>query len=215
MNICQGDTTLLWGSGAQSYTWTGGITDSVSFIPSNNQTYVVNGTDSNGCSGTDSIQIIINPLPLPIITFSTDTLFCTNVSNVANYNWTLGGNTIGGNDSLIKITQNGQYIIEVMDSGGCIGYDTIQVINLSSGYTEMSSNNILIYPNPTSGRMIISSDKAIKADVEVLTLVGKRVLTEKINGRKKELDLSQFAKGNYLIRIVSGGNVYIRKITLE
>ena len=62
-NVCFGDSVLLSGSGAVSYQWSGGITDSIYFMADSSGTYSLVGTDSNGCQNTDSIFININPLP--------------------------------------------------------------------------------------------------------------------------------------------------------
>ena len=131
--ICQGDSVLLWGSGAQSYTWTGGITDSVSFIPPNNQNYIVTGTDSNGCSAQDSISVIINSLPAvmantvsnmnPLNICQGDTALLWG-SGAQSYTWT------GGiNDSTSFVPPNNQtYIVTGTDSNGCSGSDSIDII---------------------------------------------------------------------------------------
>ncbi|GBL35771.1 hypothetical protein EMGBS15_13660, partial [Filimonas sp.] len=42
--------TILSGGGATSYSWSGGITNGLPFIPGATATYTVTGTDANGCS---------------------------------------------------------------------------------------------------------------------------------------------------------------------
>ena len=59
--ICAGNSTTLSGSGALSYTWSGGVVDGVSFSPANTQTYTVTGVAANGCSNSASITIVVNP----------------------------------------------------------------------------------------------------------------------------------------------------------
>jgi len=55
--VCDGDTVILIGSGASTYTWDNGVTDGVSFIPSTGTTtYTVTGTDTNNCSNTDQVH---------------------------------------------------------------------------------------------------------------------------------------------------------------
>ncbi len=61
--ICNGDTVILYGSGADSYTWDNGVQDSVPFTPSTTTTYTVIGTASNQCTDTATITITVNPLP--------------------------------------------------------------------------------------------------------------------------------------------------------
>ena len=63
ISICIGGSVTLSGSGAQSYTWNNGVSNGVSFNPTGNQTYVVTGTDANGCQNTDQVDLVVNPLP--------------------------------------------------------------------------------------------------------------------------------------------------------
>ena len=178
-------------------------------------TFIVRYTDTNNCSFTDSIQVFPNPLPIPIITFSSDTLYCTNVNNISNYTWTLSGNTVGTNDSILVITQNGQYVVQVTDSGGCIGYDTIQVVNLSAGNLFSETNHITLYPNPSSGVFTIRSDIRLNGQVEIYDIVGKRISTFNMNAKSKAFDISGLANGDYIIRIITKDKSYITKLTLQ
>jgi Secretion system C-terminal sorting domain len=62
--VCDGDSIVLSGSGANSYTWSGGITDGIGFpVSLATTTYTVTGTDLNGCSGTATETLTINALP--------------------------------------------------------------------------------------------------------------------------------------------------------
>jgi alpha-tubulin suppressor-like RCC1 family protein len=57
--VVPGTSVTLTGAGAASYTWTGGVTNGVSFIPATTNTYAVTGTDGNGCSNTAKVTITI------------------------------------------------------------------------------------------------------------------------------------------------------------
>lgn len=50
--VCEDDTLLLYGIGANSYTWNNGVIDSVPHTPPIEGTYTVTGTDSLNCSNT-------------------------------------------------------------------------------------------------------------------------------------------------------------------
>ena len=64
-SICNDGTTVsLNGSGAATYLWDNGILDGLSFIPPfGTTTFTVTGTDANGCSNTDQVDVTINDLP--------------------------------------------------------------------------------------------------------------------------------------------------------
>lgn len=61
--ICMGEQTLLNGTGAVSYIWSGGINNGMPFTPASSQTYTVTGTDNNGCTGTATVSLIVYDLP--------------------------------------------------------------------------------------------------------------------------------------------------------
>lgn len=67
-DVCAGSLATLNGNGANTYTWTGGITDGTPFTANTSTTYVVTGTDLNGCSNTASAGINIKALPAVSIT---------------------------------------------------------------------------------------------------------------------------------------------------
>ncbi|MFH1319988.1 MAG: T9SS type A sorting domain-containing protein [Bacteroidota bacterium] len=58
-NVCEGYSVTLTGSGASTYVWSQGVSDGVSFIPYVDTTYLVMGTDTNGCSDMDMVSVSI------------------------------------------------------------------------------------------------------------------------------------------------------------
>ncbi len=50
--VAYGTPVTLNGTGATSYSWSGGVTDGIAFSPASTATYTVTGTDGNGCSNT-------------------------------------------------------------------------------------------------------------------------------------------------------------------
>jgi gliding motility-associated-like protein len=97
--ICLGDTVLLSGSGAQTYSWNNGVSNGDEFVPNiGNINYTVTGTDAFGCTNTD--QLTINTYSLPSADFTVDnqvissidpTVEFTNTSsNAVSYLWDFG-----------------------------------------------------------------------------------------------------------------------------
>ena len=83
-SVCDGTSTTLTASGAQTYNWSGGITNGVSFIPTSTTSYSVIGTNvgminglgtTNNCASTSSTIVQVKPIP-NIPTLSPDTLIC-------------------------------------------------------------------------------------------------------------------------------------------
>jgi len=82
------------------------------------------------------------------------------------------------------------------------------------------ANEYNVYPNPSTGVFTIKLDKVIAGSViKVTDVMGKEVYSSSIknNGINQEitLDLSSFAKGIYVMNVVNGKNVDVRKIIVE
>ncbi len=73
-SVCAGTSVTLSGLGAQAYTWSGGVTNNLSFTPGSTQTYTVTGTGANGCTKTD--QVIVTVKPLPTVSAGADQQAC-------------------------------------------------------------------------------------------------------------------------------------------
>lgn len=89
--VCSGNQATLTANGAQSYMWTGGISNGVPFTPVSTTTYSVTGTDINGCTGTSQATITVNncggsTVPCGMtINNKNQTLSAANVPNATQY----------------------------------------------------------------------------------------------------------------------------------
>ncbi len=122
--ICNGDPVTLSGSGATSYTWTGNVTNNVAFNPTTTDSYTVTGTDGNGCTDTDVISVIVNPLPT--VALSGANSFCTGGSTVltgtggGTSQWYMNGAPIvGATSTTYTATAAGVYNMTKTNANGC------------------------------------------------------------------------------------------------
>ncbi len=125
-NLCLGKSATLTASGALTYTWTGGISNGVGFIPNATTSYTVSG--QNGC-GTTSAVTTITVAPLPVTAIVTPTSVCagstatlTAASAVTGYTWSPGP-LIGGS-VVVGPTANTIYTVTASD-GTCSGVATV------------------------------------------------------------------------------------------
>jgi len=91
---------------------------------------------------------------------------------------------------------------------------TTAVANVAAG-----SQSVVVYPNPTNGKVVIQWDaaKSKTATVNVTNITGQSVYntTLKIDGiDHSELNLSQLQSGMYFINIESDGNYSTQKISI-
>lgn len=92
VEVCSGSAVTFNGSGANNYSWTGGVVDGQSFIPAiGNYTFTVTGTDGNNCQSTDDVDLVV--YGTPNVSAGPDQLVCVGQtvvlsgSGAATYQW--------------------------------------------------------------------------------------------------------------------------------
>ena len=90
--VCEGESVTLYGQGAVSYAWTGGIQDGIPFTPTQSGLYIVTGTAPNGCTSNDTVFVQVNPKPMASFDLTNYDLSTTN-SITGFDNNSIGGNT--------------------------------------------------------------------------------------------------------------------------
>ena len=81
-----------------------------------------------------------------------------------------------------------------------------------------SSEEIKIYPNPTSGIVILEFNRNLgkKIEVSVSNLVDEEVFREKfVNADNYQIDLSNQVSGIYLLKITIDNQQYINKVIIQ
>lgn len=139
VTVCNGQSVVLTGTGAQSYVWTNGVTNGVAFTPAATQTYTVTGTSQFGCVSTDDVTV--NVEGLLAVTFSGDnlegctpvTVTFTNTSATASGSecvWSLSNGTVllGCDNVAYTFTNPGCYdvTLEITSANGCSNSATIE-----------------------------------------------------------------------------------------
>ena len=173
--------------------------------------YITHGP--SGCMDSISVTVNNNSIPFLVeIVFDginlTKGLTQPSGVTVTNYEWNTNENT----QSILPQT-NGQYWLIVTDDQGCIS-DTA-FYNLTSLYNNYIDKNLFtIYPNPTNGYIFIESKKNI-SEVFIYNNLGELVLNDNNLNKYKSLDLSNFTKGVYYIKLNINNEIVKRKIILK
>ncbi|MBO6080042.1 MAG: T9SS type A sorting domain-containing protein [Bacteroidales bacterium] len=127
--ICEGASTDLTASGAQTYSWNTGEANAViTVMPAETTLYSVVGTDANGCSSTVSHVVNVESLPeaqisglLSICHGDTTTL---TASSAAEYLWNTGATT-----QQIQASDYGIYTVTVTSVTGCQSAASVTVVD--------------------------------------------------------------------------------------
>jgi len=142
--ICSGASATLNALGANTYSWSpaAGLTAStgasVSANPSSSSTYIVTGTDINGCANTDTALVTVNPLPVLNVdpqNASGCSPVCVSLSNTSSASGTCSWNFGDGSSSTncapahCYIGQGTFYaVLTLTDANGCVGSDSAIVV---------------------------------------------------------------------------------------
>jgi PKD repeat protein len=157
--ICAGSPVVL-GSGqsaSYSYSWSSipaGFTSAsrtISVNPIVSTHYIVRATDSNGCSNTDTVFIMVNPLPLAYIGakgICPGDSIELGASPVAGHTYQWGSYPVGLNSTLSKI---------VVQPSVITAYFLTETDTLT-GCSKSSSGKVFIYPVPKAANI---GDKSI------------------------------------------------------
>jgi hypothetical protein len=222
VSVCEGSSATLTATGASSYSWqpNGQTSGTITENPATTTTYTVTGTDANGCTGSTTWTVTVNPLPsTPAIIVNGATLTCS-VSG-ASYQWYLNGNPIAGATSQsYTATQTGDYTVVVTDANGCSSSPSGAVTNPTGIAVNSNVRQIAAYPNPNNGhfQLNFSVNKADNFLLEIHDVLGQVVYTETLSNfsgnYSREIDLGAFARGVYSVRLKgSSGESVVRVVT--
>lgn len=136
--ICFGSSAQLQATGAATYTWspTTGLSctncsDPVA-TPSATTTYKVTGTSAQGCSDTDEVMIVINPLPViaaPSHTICAGDSVQLSAQGAVSYHWSPSASLSCDNciDPIAYPTNTTTYQVDGTDSNSCTGTTQVTV----------------------------------------------------------------------------------------
>lgn len=154
--ICTGTPITLTGTGALTYTWTGGAINGVAFVPSQNS-FTVTGTAANGCQNSAVVNVPIINTPAPTATISGTTTICNGQSALVtvtliglsnNISFTIlnsvtNQTTTYSNNGSSSVT----YVLNVNPTQTTT-YSLVSVIDNTSGCYGTVSGNCVITVNP-------------------------------------------------------------------
>jgi hypothetical protein len=217
--ICEGLEAILFGSGAETYTWIpeGSIIDGEPFSPGpiGTYTYTVIGTDINGCEGTDEIEITVVE-PITITYEVTDDaggaggeIDITVTGGLPPYIFDWDNDGLGDTDDDEDLTglSYGFYEVYVFGEAGCEASEIIYVKTIV-GVDEEETENLQIYPNPVQHNLNIQLEGTF--DYVVYSLDGKLVITgQSVN--QETLSVESLEDGTYLIEIRNENGVTRRQ----
>lgn len=150
--MCEGNMVTMSATGpvGMGMAWDNGVIDGQPFVQSSGttMTYVVTGTDANGCQNTDQADVTIHPLP--IIDAGPDQVICDGIqvtltgsgAGVAgNYAWDNG--VVDGQAFNAPVGTTTTYTLTGTDANGCVSTDQVDV-TVHALPTVFAGNDLII-----------------------------------------------------------------------
>jgi hypothetical protein len=223
--ICSGSTATLSASGVTTYTWsTSSNAASVNVSPISTTIYTVSG-NLTGCSTIATQTAIVNVNALPNVTLGSITgPLCVNNAAVSLSGTPSGGIYSGtgviGSSFDPSVSGAGSFTVSYYytDINSCSSVATQTVdVSLCTGINEINDASVSVYPNPTKELIHVKLDASLveKATIELYDAIGKLVIAERITNTTTTLNLANYAKGMYTIRVVADDKQSIIKVIKE
>lgn len=191
------------GTGYRKYLWWDGTTKQKNLIIKEGQ-FFVTVTDSNNCNGSDTLKVRMKQSPVidlgPDIKLPGGSSISKTLdagAGFVRYLW----NTKATSQK-ITVNQEGTYFVEVLDTNGCYGMDTIQISLQSSGISNrMMENRIMMSPNPCHEILQLRVNQGEIGMLMVYNPQGQLLLQNQISKRSITLNTGEFANGLYSLVI--------------
>jgi hypothetical protein len=178
-------------------------------------------TDTNGCTGSDTINITIFGNPTVTASASSSSV-CADDADVV-----LTGTPAGGSFTGTSVTGTlfdpsvgaGTYsiIYTFTDVNGCTGSDSTISITVSPcvGIEENNGAAFTLFPNPSGGVLNINLTQE-GSTVEVYDVLGNVVTSQKYtNAGTVQVNLAGQSEGVYFVRVTVGTTQSVQKVVLS
>jgi hypothetical protein len=146
-NICLGKTVTLTATGANNYTWTGGVTNGVAFSPNATSSFTVTGT--NGC-GTSTAATAVTVAPLAVSILATPSVVCSGNSALltvaaaaTSFSWQPINSVVSSNTVFVSPQVSTIFSLTAGD-GTCAGTATVLIAANPIPTVNISASSTLV-----------------------------------------------------------------------
>ena len=166
-----------------------------------------------GCDSLMTIDLTVNIVDTSV---TQNGIMLTANTSGATYQWLDCNDAysviLGETNQSFTATVNGNYAVEITENA-CIDTSSCYAIISVSINEEKLSNNIAIYPNPTTGIITIQGNNIEL--IEVRDIQGQLISRFDVVPEKFNIDLSKQSKAVYFLTIKTGKKTVIKKVILE
>jgi PKD repeat protein len=229
-SICSGDSITLTanatgGTAPYTYVWNpGNISGStITVSPTNTTTYTVIATDANNCSGSTTTTVNVTPIPVTVVTPSSDTICfgqstTLTASGGTSYVWSTGGTN---STETVSPTSTTTYSV-IAFNGNCAGNPATATVVVTPclSIDELEKENlVLLYPNPSKGliNIEIGNLKSENFRIHVFNSIGEIVQIIHLNdfsNNRYIVDLNNKANGLYYFTFQYEDEIFTKKVSV-
>jgi len=219
-SVCAGQPATLTASGAASFTWQPGNVVSSTFVvvPQATSNYSVRGQNP-GCPARNG-TINLSVLPKPVVTVLTsNTQICAGEAlaltafGAASYSWSTGATGA----VIIVYPQAGAVTYSVTGTTNACSTNTnvaLTVMECAGLHSNATLEQLLVYPNPSSGMVNLQGNQ--ETDLQVLSLTGRLLLHAQLNaGNNYQVFVADLPKGLYLVNYTVAGKLHCTKLLVQ
>ena len=224
LTICSGSSTTITinGTPGTAFSWapSGGLSSTnettLTANPTMTTTYSITG-NTLGCSNTINKTIFVYPIPIiPIITQIGDTIIS---SAATTFEWYEDGILIiGANSQKHHPSKNGNYAVKITNNDGCKASSPLFAFTTFNIISTGEENIFVIFPNPNDGYFELLFQGIFKGNynLEMKNILGevisKEVIQDFSGSLSKQMDLSNYGKGVYILSISNAVHENFKKL---
>lgn len=139
-------------------------------------------------------------------------------SSSASFEWTTcGETTVLSTDDTFEPTEDGDYQVTVTDgacetTSNCVA---VQIEDDALSLSKVEKNVLILFPNPSTGKVLVEGESLIGGQLNVLDLTGNVVHAETLRANITSVDLSSLSKGVYVFNITAANANYNQKVIIK
>ncbi|TAF64255.1 MAG: T9SS C-terminal target domain-containing protein [Cytophagales bacterium] len=223
--FCEGDSLIikaLSNDNTLTYTWSIGtqvVGTGNTYVAKIVGAYIINLTAKNVCGGTKTYSLALeitsnNPPKVEIVNGNLRTL-----ESALYYQWRFNGKPIvGANTSTHTPLDEGLYSVVLTNQIGCSRVS--EEINIKGKRNTEQSEWVWISPNPNVGNFeisILSAENSTIAlyDNQGRLVVEKNIIKHNTTSTEESIQLSNIARGLYVLKVISGGRTTQKRIIVQ
>ena len=192
-------------SNSSTYVFTPAAADACVGMSDNISTFTINISDSHGCTSTQTKKInVVNPFT---DVTNTNIQICHKVA------------VRGGTVTQTMVVPMSQLAVHLSHGDGLGNCTVFNGTKSNPAETVMEEQRVAVYPNPTNGLFVVELTEIRNEAQFVITDIQGRVVDRKTLAKgavpTTTFDLSNLARGIYLIRLRDGDFGYQSKIVLQ